>query len=83
MIAGPVAGGAVVAGRNAVQVANDQRRAQESIRAAASQRVQNPASFDRDVTAGGEFGVAVTPGMKELIPMVLIIGIVAYVIFKA
>lgn len=83
MVAGPGASGAVVGATHATRVANDRKRAQESLMAAASQRTQDPASFDRDVTAGGEFGVAVTPGMKELIPMVFIIGLVAYVVFKA
>lgn len=80
---GPAAAGGLAAGIAATKRSNEIERQRRAIAAAAAQRSQVPASFQQDVTAGGEFGLQVTPQMKALIPMVLIVGLVAYVVFKA
>lgn len=82
-VVGPAAAGGVAAGIAATKRTNEIERQRRALEAAAAERSQIPSTFEQDVTAGGEFGLAVTPEMKALIPMVLIIGLVAYVIFKA
>lgn len=82
-VVGPAAAGGLAAGIAATKRANEIERQRRALAAAAAQRTQDPASFQQDVTAGGEFGLQVTPEMKALIPLVLVVGLVAYVVFKA
>lgn len=82
LLVGPAAGGAVAGSISATKAANARKRAQESILAAASERAMAPAQFGRDVSAGGVLGMEITPGMKGMIPVVLIAGIIVYMLFK-
>lgn len=82
-VVGPTTAPVVAAGITATKRANEIERQRRALEAAGAQRSQDPASFEQDVTAGGEFGLQVTPEMKALIPLVLIVGLVAYVVFKA
>ncbi len=82
LLLGPAAGGAVAGSIAATRAANARKRAQESILAAASERAMAPAQFGRDVSAGGALGLELSPGMKSMIPVILIAGIILYMLFK-
>ncbi len=79
---GPAAATATAGAIAATKAANARKRAQESILAAASERAMAPAQFGRDVAAGGQVGLEITPGMKSMLPFLVIGAIVLYMLFK-
>lgn len=79
---GTAVGGAVAGTITTLKARNQAERDRRALKAAATERAQAIKEFQRDIAAGGELGLQFTPGVQKLIPLILILGIVAYVIFK-
>jgi len=81
---GPTLGTGILGAHYAVKQANEQKKVREDLRAAASERAQQPALFygGQGIELGGGLEFEAGDKMKSLLPFAIVAVIAFYIIFK-